>query len=368
MKEYTLNEKALIVLDFYDGLEYKHKSAIVSLYKNVGDMFDNPLPATTYLAKNLGESYANTLLNSACNKQSGYVEFIMNKLNSRNIKAITFLSDEYPERLKNIPLAPLVIYAKGNYSLLNTQKTFAIVGSRKTLPFVLKAGESIANDLSRSGVTVISGSAVGGDRAALLGSVESGNVISVLAHGHDYVYPQSNRSLIDKVSASGLVISEYPPETTSAPWRFPMRNRLISALSDGVLILSGAEDSGTRHTAKFAEAYSKRIYAIPYSLGEKSGEICNLLIKLNKAQLVENSLEVAQGENIEIIQEQLPDLTDEEMEILSVIDGEMHVDNIAELTGKKSFEIISILSMLEINGLVSRGANNCYSVLVKIRK
>ena len=101
MKEYTLNEKALIVLDFYEGLEYKHKSAIISLYKNVGEIFDNPLPATTYLAKNLGESYANTLLNSACNKQSGYLEFIMNKLSSRNVVAITYLSENYPERLQN---------------------------------------------------------------------------------------------------------------------------------------------------------------------------------------------------------------------------------------------------------------------------
>ncbi len=368
MKEYNLDEKALIVLDSYDGLEYKHKSAILSLYKSAGDMFKNSTPAYSYIAKNLGESLANTLLNSACDEQSGYVEFVMNKLIKRGIEAITFLSTDYPQRLKNLPLSPLVLYAKGNTSLLNEKHTFGIVGSRKTLPFVLKTGETIANDLSRSGVVIVSGSAIGGDRSALLGSIGSGKVISVLAHGHDYLYPQSNRSLVDKIAQSGLVISEYPPETTSAPWRFPMRNRLISALSDGILILSGAEDSGTRHTAKFAEAYSKRIYAIPYSIGEKSGEICNLLIKLNKAQLVENSFDVAQGENIQITEELIPDLTDEEIEILSVMDGQTHIDKISELTGKKSFEIISILSMLEINGIVSRGANNCYTALIKIKK
>lgn len=367
MREYTLNERALIVLDFYEGLEYKHKSAIISLYKEIGELFENPTPAYNYLAKNLGESFANTLLNSACNKDSGYVEFIMQKLYSRGIEGVTYLSENYPKRLMGIPSAPIVLYVKGNVNLLNAERIFAIVGSRKTLPFVLKTGEGIAKDLSRSGVVIITGSAVGGDRCALLGACESGNAISVLAHGHDYVYPQSNRSLVDKIAENGLVLSEYPPETASAPWRFPMRNRLISALSDGVMILSGAEDSGTRYTAKFAEAYSKRIYAIPYSLGEKSGEICNLLIKLNKAQLVENAVDVAQGEGIEITQEELPELTPEELEILSVMDGETHVDDIAEKTGKKSFEIISTLSMLEINGLVSRGANNSYTSLIKIK-
>ena len=84
--------------------------------------------------------------------------------------------------------------------------------------------------------------------------------------------------------------------------------------------------------------------------------------------MVENSFDVAQGENIEITEEIAPDLSDDEIEVLSAMDGETHVDKIAELTGKKSFEIISILSMLEINGIVSRGANNCYTALIKIKK
>lgn len=364
---YSQSDIALIVLDFYEGLEYKHKSAIVSLYKNLGDMFTNPQPMLEYLEKSLGSAQAETVKNSACNQESGYVNFILSKLETRGIKAITIFSSDYPEYLKNIPSNPLVLYAKGNINLLKANKKLAIVGSRKTLPFVLKTGENIAKDLSENGVVIISGSAVGGDRCALVGALESGKVISVLAHGQDYVYPQSNRTLIDKIAQNGLVISEYPPETPSAPWRFPMRNRLISALSDSVLILSGAEDSGTRYTAKFAEAYSKNMYAIPYSIGEKTGEICNMLIKLNKAQLVENSQDVAVNENIELSQEKLPELSQEELEILRAMDGETHIDKIAEITGKKSYEIMSVLSMLEINGVVSRNANNSYTSLIKIK-
>lgn len=361
---YTKEELAVIILDFFDGLEYKHKREILSLYSNVGELFTNIEPAVEYVRKNISEGASLTV--KSCLSNGEYLHFILKKLESRNIKAITYLSKDYPEIFANLPSNPLVLYAKGRVELLNASKKLAIVGSRKTLPFVLKAGESIANELSSAGVVIVSGSAVGGDRCALLGAKDSGNVISLLASGHDYVSPQSNRDLVDKIAQKGLVISEYPPETQSAPWRFPMRNRLISALSDAVLILSGAEDSGTRYTAKFAEAYSKRIYAIPYSLGERSGGICNMLIKVGKAQLVENAEDVAGAEGIELNNLELPDLDEDEMLILSAMDGSISIDDLALKTGKKSYEILSILSMLEIKGLVAKGNKNSYTALIKL--
>ena len=362
---YTREELAVILLDFFDGLEYKHKREIISSYSNLGDIFNNSQPAVEYVRKNISESAALTV--KSCLSNGDYLDFILKKLESRAIKAITFLSKDYPAIFANLPSNPLVIYAKGRVELLNASPKLAIVGSRKTLPFVLKAGESIASELSSSGVVIVSGSAVGGDRCALLGAKESGNVISLLASGHDYVSPQTNRDLVDKIAQNGLVISEYPPETQSAPWRFPMRNRLIAALSDAVLILSGAEDSGTRYTARFAEAYSKRMYAIPYSLGERSGEICNMLIKLGKAQLVESAEDVANAEGIELKSFNLPDLDEEEMLVLSAIDGSLHIDEIALKTGKKSYEILPVLSMLEIKGLVVKGNKNSYTALIKIK-
>lgn len=365
MKNYTKNELAVILLDFFDGLEYKHKREILSLYANAGEMLENSLPAIDYVKKNVGEGASVTV--KSCFSSAEYLDFVLNKLKSRNIVAITYLSGDYPQIFANLPSNPLVLYAKGKVELLNAPQKFAIVGSRKTLPFVLKAGESIASELSSSGVVIVSGSAVGGDRCALLGAKESGRVISLLASGHDFISPQSNRDLVDKIAENGLVISEYPPETQSAPWRFPMRNRLISALADGVLILSGAEDSGTRYTAKFAEAYSKRIYAFPYSLGEKSGEICNMLIKLGKAQLVENAEDVARGEGIKLNANELPELEEDEITVLSAMDGDTHIDEIAQRLGKKSYEILPTLSMLEIKALIAKGAKNCYTPLIKLK-
>lgn len=364
MKSYTKAELAVILLDFYEGLEYKHKSAILSLYQDKSELFIAPEKMFDYVAKNISESAVLTIKNSLLT--ANYQEYVLNKLETRGITAITFVSQNYPAIFANLPSLPLVIYAIGNVELLNAEQTFGIVGSRKTLPFVLKRGEEIAEKLSSSGVVIVSGSAVGGDRSALLGALSSGNVISVLASGHDLVSPQSNRDLVNKVAKNGLVISEYPPETQSAPWRFPMRNRLISALSDGVLILSGASDSGTKYTAKFAEAYSKRIYAIPYSIGERTGEICNMLIKMGKAQLVENAEDIALAEGIELENAIPIDLEQEEIEVLSVMDGETHIDQITLKSGKKSYEVTSILAMLEIKGAVARCANNCYISLIKL--
>ena len=364
MFTYDKNELAVILLDSYDGLEYKHKRAIIDLYSQPSEIFQNSALAINYIAKSVDERAANTVKQSISTE---YLNFVVKKLNDKCVRAVTYLSADYPKNILNYPTYPLILYAKGRTELLNAKNTFGIVGSRKTLPFVLHATEDISKTLSSSGVVIVSGSAVGGDRSALLGAVQSGNVISVLAHGSDYVYPQSNRTLVERVAESGLVISEYPPQTTSAPWRFPMRNRLISALSNAVLIVSGNEDSGTKYTAKFAEAYSKRIYAFPYSLGEKSGEICNLLIKLNKAQLVESAEDIACSEGIELLQNNQSDYLPEELEILRAIDGQTHIDQIALKTGKKVFELMPILSMLEIKGAISRESGNCYVCLVKIK-
>lgn len=362
---YTDDELAIIIIDSFPSLEYKHKNAIITSYEKPSGVFKNPEPAVKYLKANLGEAAANTFLHSLSG--DAYTKFVLDLLKEKGVTAITYLSKKYPESLLPLPLRPLILYCKGNLSLLDQEPKIAVVGSRKTLPFVLKKCESICRDLAESGAVIVTGSAVGGDRSALLGSLESGNVISVLAHGLDYVYPQSNRELIEKVAEKGLIISEYSPEVQSAPWRFPMRNRIIAGLGQATFIVSGNMQSGTRYTAKFSEAYSRRMYAFPYSIGESSGEICNLLIKLNKASLVEDTEDIALGENITLNAESEVELEGDEAIIYSVLEGECAVNELCEKTGKKVHELLSVLSMLEIKGLVARGKASGTFVPIKKR-
>lgn len=352
-KNYKSDELAVIVLDSFQNLEYKHKSVILSLYSKPSDMFRDQTKAAAYLTETIGAAAANTFSRSFGGED--YKNFVLDSLLKKGVSVITYLSDDYPEEFKNLPLMPLSLYCKGNLNLLKRSKKISVVGSRKTLPFVLKKSEQICKELSESGVVIVTGSAIGGDRSAILGAIGSGNVISVLAHGFDFVYPQSNRELIEKVANVGLVISEYPPDVPSNAWRFPMRNRIIAALGDSAFILSGGIDSGTRYTAKYAEAYSRRIYAFPYSIGEKSGEICNLLIKLNKAALVEETEDIALLENIDLNSEPEIELDEIESEIFYAFNGETTVDALCETTNKRAFEILPVLSMLEIKGLIARG-------------
>lgn len=359
------NRMAIILLDSYEGLEYKHKVTVLSKYKNPGEMFDDIGFAANYVRETLGGSAANTISRSFTFSQA---EYVTAKIDKRGVKTITYLDEEYPEEILNYPLYPLVLYAIGNVGLLKAKRKFSIVGSRKTLSFALKTTEAIARTLAENSVVIVTGSALGGDRSAIVGAIKTGNIISVLAHGSDHVYPESNRSLIEEVMKRGLVISEYPPETPPAAWRYPVRNRIIAALGDGLLVSSGSMESGTRHTAKYAEAYSKRLYAFPYSLGESSGEICNLLIKIGKASLTENADDIALGEGFKLDGAKTPELTEREKLLLMAIDGKITVDDLCIKIGKKAYEILPVLSMLEIKGVVARESGNSYVALIKLNQ
>ena len=365
MNDFQKNRTAIILLDSYEGLEYRHKAAILAKYEKPGDMFDDISFAEKYIGENLGASAANTIKRSFTFAQA---EYVIGKIDKKGVRTITYLDEEYPKYILNYPLYPLVLYAIGNIDLLKAKRKFSIVGSRKTLAFALKTTEAISRSLAENSVVIVTGSALGGDRSAITGAIKTGNIISVLAHGTDHIYPESNRSLIEEVMKNGLVISEYPPETPPNAWRYPIRNRIIAALGDGLLVASGSMESGTRHTAKYAEAYSKRLYAFPYSLGESSGEICNLLIKIGKAALVENAEDIALGEGFTLDGAKLPELTEREKELLFAIDGKITVDDLCIKTGKKAFEVIPILSMLEIKGVVAKEAGNSYVALVKLNK
>lgn len=361
--EYTKAEAAVITLDGFVSLEYKRKAEILQLYKKPQDIFEDVTPAVNYLKENC--SGENGLSSEFFAKSFTLGRFykIAEKLESKNVTVITCYSKDYPEIFKHMRGAPLALYCKGRSELLTAEHKIGVVGSRKTLPFVLKKCEQICEELAGSGAVIVSGSAIGGDRSALLGGLKSGNVISVTASGFDCVSPESNRELLNKIASSGLLISEYPPEVPAVGWHYPLRNRIIAALSDCAFIISGDENSGTRYTVQYAEALSKRIYAFPYSIGERSGALCNHLIKVGKASLVEEAEDIAAGENVNLGGGESLNLEPEEEEIVSALDGEKTVDELVEATGKKAYEIMPVLSMLEIKGVCSRGAGNTWTVI-----
>lgn len=353
MRKYTKEELSLIWLDSFDGLEYKHKKIIFDFIKSEERITDGLSLAKDYILNNVGENEFNTMLSSA---NQAYLKYLLDELNRKEIEVITFLSKEYPESLKQIEIEPLVLYVKGNLELLNTE-IFGIVGSRKSLPQSIALAGEYVKDLSKS-FTFVTGIAEGVDSAVIKSALqEKAKVISVIAGGFDNIYPSQNKDLLDKVAEKGLVVSEYPPKVSPKPYYFPIRNRIIAGLSKGVLIISGAKRSGTLYTATYAGEFGKDLFAIPYSVGVKSGEGCNELIK-NGAILTDTPQDILDFYGIEKTNKKL-ELTDDEREILRTLseNGQMHIEKLSSVIGKRTFIIMPTLSSLEIKGLISKGGN-----------
>ena len=187
---------------------------------------------------------------------------------------------EYPERLTEIYDPPLCLYVRGDVSILS-QPGMAVVGTRHPTPYGVGMAERLSCDLSARGIIIISGLARGVDTAAHRGAVNAkGKTVAVLGTGVDVIYPRENGKLAEQIlSLGGAIISEFPVGTFAAPQNFPIRNRIISGLSLGVLVVEAGEYSGTRITARCALEQSREVYAVPGNVTNKLSWGPNTLIK-----------------------------------------------------------------------------------------
>lgn len=313
-----------------------------------------------YIISNIGENEYSTLLHSA---NAEYLNYVLDGINRREVIAVTIESNEYPEVLLNTPLPPLVLYCKGDLSLMSNENNFSIVGSRKSLPLSINLAKDFSETLVKNGFTVVTGIAEGVDGAVLQSALNSnGKMISVIAGGFNHVYPSSNVQLFEKVCEKGLCISEHPPEVKPKPFHFPIRNRIIAGLSKGTLIVSGAKKSGTLYTAEYAEEYGRDLFAVPYNVGVQSGAGCNDLIKRG-AMLVDNPSDILDFYGVENNNQQKIQLTPLQKEIVSALsNGEKHIEVLCKEVGKQIFEITPVLSILEINKIVVKNGTNVYGL------
>ncbi len=353
--KYTKEELCLIWLDSFLGLEYKHKIELFKIINGKTQIKSVIESERENIIGLIGEKEYFTILNSA---NAEYFKYIVDGLERRDITAVTLESSEYPEFLSQTEIPPIVLYAKGDISLLNDNNNFAIVGSRKNLPLSISLAENFARAIIQAKMTPVTGIAEGVDVAVLKTALDKNSkVITVVAGGLDNVYPKSHVEIVEKIARNGLVLSEYPPETIPMRFHFPVRNRIISALSKGVLIVSGGIKSGTMYTAEYAEEYGKDLFAVPYSPGVVSGAGCNELIKRG-AILVDSPEDILSFYGVEEKEQTKINLSQSEKEIVNALtNGELHVEKLASELGKRVFEIAPDLSMLEIKGVVVKSGN-----------
>lgn len=205
--------------------------------------------------------------------------------------ALTLADEHYPRSLLDIADPPLIVYAKGRRELLSSP-SLAVVGSRNATTQGMVNAEQFSAVLSEAGLTIISGLALGIDTAAHTGGLRgAGSTVAVIGTGADIVYPARNRALAHRIAESGCIVSEYPLGMGALAANFPRRNRIISGLAQGVLVVEAAAQSGSLITARMAGDQGRDVFAIPGSIHSPLSKGCHLLIKQG-AKLVESAQDV----------------------------------------------------------------------------
>lgn len=272
----------------------------------------------------------------------------------------TFDDDAYPEDLRRIPDPPLFLYIRGTLQAAD-QRAVAIVGTRTPTHYGLTLTHRMAYELAASACTVVSGMARGIDTQAHKGALAArGRTIAVLGCGIDRAYPPENRDLMEQIAASGAVITENPFGTRPEGGFFPARNRIISGLAAGTVIVEAAADSGSLITADYTLKQGRRLFAVPGNAGSPTSRGTNSLIKQG-AVLVEAARDIltqigtTPGPAKQGTAHPLPELTDDERSVLEALSAEpSHIDSIMAACGIAPGRVGGILISLELKGLAAQ--------------
>jgi len=282
-----------------------------------------------------------------------------------NIKVLTLEDEEYPENLKNIYDPPPVLYIRGKIEK-SDQKALAIVGTRRASSYGLEIAKKLAGELAALGITIVSGMATGIDSAAHRGALEGkGRTIAVFGTGVDEIFPSQNKELAGQIAFAGALVSEFPLGTKGEKGNFPRRNRIISGLSLGVIVVEGHYDSGAMITAKLALDQGREVFAVPGNVQLDQSKGPHWLIKQG-AKLVESVQDVLDelrmvmpakmpNDELRMTNEgrNYPELNEEEKKIVSVLSLEpKHLDVISMETKLSIPQVSSTLMMLEIKKVV----------------
>lgn len=306
----------------------------------------------------------------AVNNSSGFEESylkLLEKLDKSNIKVTTVFDDDYPQNLKNIYDAPVILYYYGHLSE-SDRYSISIVGTRTPSDYGRKVCKEISEELAKRGLPVISGLAIGIDSIAHNACVEAGGLTyAVLGSGVDNLYPPDNKILYEKIKERGSVISEFELGSKAEKINFPRRNRVVSGISLGTIIIESRIKGGSLITAEFALDQNRELFAVPGNINARNSEGCNNLIKKGYAKLISCVDDVISELNIQISDivntnsKVIQNSENKEMNVFesmiynSLNDTEpINIDKICELTELNISDCLVNLLTMEFKGLVSQ--------------
>jgi DNA processing protein len=296
-------------------------------------------------------------------------EHYFSNLKKYSIDVLTKDDKTYPINLKELSDAPFVLYVRGKLKDSDVNSV-AIVGSRKMTSYGKEVTTKLASELGRLGLTIVSGLAFGVDLVAHISCLETGGrCIAVLAGGVDKITPRTNEWLGRKIiGAGGAVISEFPPGTTPQRHFFPFRNRIISGMSRGVIVVEGAIKSGTIHTANHAANQGRTVFAVPGPITSPMSQAPLYLIK-NGAKMLTGVTDILEELDIQtrvdqkVVEKVLPSGKSEE-KLYELLQKEPHhIDELARITGLTVPEISASLTVMELKGLVKNVGRGIYKCI-----
>lgn len=295
----------------------------------------------------------------------------LDEIEKKNIIPVARNDSRYPESLRALEDAPIMIYVRGDLGTIafETDTFFGIVGTRKPTAYGEHVTKKFAEELATCGFVIVSGMALGVDTLAHLGALEGGgHTVAVLGCGVDIIYPPSNKDLYEKIVAGGgIVISEFPPGMTVLPGLFVARNRLISGLSRGVLVVEGLKESGGLITARYAGQQGKDVFAPPGPISSPMSYAPNMLLK-EGAKMVTSVQDILEEFHLAVTPARqksiAADLSVSEKLIVELLLHESRLpDEIAKKTQLNASEVSQCLSLLEIKGVIEKNKEGKYQMV-----
>lgn len=367
MDNLNLNQKIIAWLNSANGMSYGKITKILEHFNfNFIDLWDN------FETEKYNLNIKPEVINLFDKTRMNFEERFLKKLNAENASIITIYDEEYPKKLKQIDCPPYILYYKGNLKNIDNL-SIAVVGSRKATSYGKWVAEKLTGELAELGVNIVSGLAAGVDTIAHNTALKNhAKTIGIIGCGIDLVYPKFNEHLYNEITENeGAVITEYTFGTKPLPFNFHYRNRIISGLSDGILVIEAQEKSGTLITAGHAADQGREIFAVPGNINSLYSKGTNALIKdgakitTSITDIVEEFSELKEIAKLKQNTIDISTFSEDEMKIISCLrTGSKTIYEIYVLTNIDTSSILSFLTLLELKGAVVQVQGNKFISII----
>jgi len=357
--ERTFEDKILLALAWVNELGFKKKTSLLDSVGDVRELMESD--AKPYVQKIIGDSACSEFFDNFAR-----IDDIIRELEAKDVDYVTYLDDDYPERLFETYDRPLVLFLKGDKSLLS-KDAIAVVGTRKPTRYGMKIADEFAREFANAGLVVVSGFARGVDATAHKACVMADSpTIAVFACGIDVCYPAEHKGLYEGILAKGgLLVSEYPLGAKPLQYHFPDRNRIISGLSRAVFLPEAAKNSGSLITMRLAIEQGRDIFITPGNIFMEEAAGSNELLKEMPHAMVFSADDVldAMRVNREVRVREEVELDFAESQIVDALhDNELHFEELLEITGLNVADLTNTLINLELNGIIAQTGGNYYTL------